>query len=395
MNDKIKFLIKVIIRITIGNFLCLFFKRNPKRCVFALKLNQTKSDAFLHNTKYLFLYLSNTKRLDCAWLCDDKKQREILNNAGYENVYTRNSLKGFYYTITSKYFFYDIHQHSITYYFLKNAVLINLWHGIPLKKVGKDAIEKKNIAGKIQRIISLPSDYFILNNDNYEKEKFISAFESKENQLIYLGSPRLDILYKDIKNSELFMKQDYKNIKNYKVQEKKIFVYMPTFRDTGKDISRWLKSEKLQQILKNNNAILICKLHSLDKNSLDFDLSEEFYKMDSDSDVYPILKYTDALITDYSSVYFDYLLLDKPILYYSPDLKEYQEKCRGFYEPYEKLTAGAITQTEEELFSAMQNVIDGVDNYTEQRKALRDRMFKYQDGRNCERIVEWVKSLDK
>ena len=43
----------------------------------------------------------------------------------------------------------------------------------------------------------------------------------------------------------------------------------------------------------------------------------------------------------------------------------------------------------------MQNVINGVDNYKEQRKALRDRMFKYQDGRNCERVIEWIKSLDK
>ncbi|MBQ2871928.1 CDP-glycerol glycerophosphotransferase family protein, partial [bacterium] len=210
-----------------------------------------------------------------------------------------------------------------------------------------------------------------------------------------LGSPRLDVLLHDIPNAEMFMEEDFNNIKNFKTQGKKIFIYMPTFRDTGKDISGWLKSDKLKEFLHNNNAVLVCKLHPFDKNSLDFELSEDFYKMDSDSDVYPILKYTDALITDYSSVYFDYLLLDKPILYYSPDLKEYQEKCRGFYEPYDKLTAGAITQTEQELFDAMQNVIDGVDNYKEQRKALRDRMFKYQDGRNCERVIEWIKSLDK
>lgn len=117
--------------------------------------------------------------------------------------------------------------------------------------------------------------------------------------------------------------------------------------------------------------------------------------MSNNSDVYPILKHTDALITDYSSVYFDYLLLDKPILYYSPDIEEYQEQCRGFYSPYAELTAGVITQTEEELFKEIRNVIDGIDNYKTQRKTLRDKLFKHQDGNNCERITNWVLTLGK
>ena len=115
--------------------------------------------------------------------------------------------------------------------------------------------------------------------------------------------------------------------------------------------------------------------------------------MNYDSDLYAVLKYMDAMISDYSSVYFDFLLLDRPIIYYVPDLEEYQEKCRGFYEPYENLTAGIKTRTEEELIDAMQDVINGIDNYKEDRKRLRDQTFKYQDGKNCERVVEWIKSL--
>lgn len=191
------------------------------------------------------------------------------------------------------------------------------------------------------------------------------------------------------------MEEDYNNIKSLYKQGKKLFFYVPTFRDTQKDISGWLKSRNLHNFLHENNIVLVCKLHPFDKNSLDSDLVEDFYKMASDSDIYAVLKYSDALITDYSSIYFDYLLLDKPILYYVPDLEEYQEKCRGFYRPYEELTAGIKTYNEDELINAMQNVVNGVDNYKGQREKLRDKMFKYQDGRNCERVVEWIRSLDK
>ena len=116
--------------------------------------------------------------------------------------------------------------------------------------------------------------------------------------------------------------------------------------------------------------------------------------MNSSSDIYAVLKYSTALITDYSSIYFDYLLLDRPIIYYIPDLYEYQTKCRGFYEPYENLTAGIYTTNENELINGLNNIICLKDEYKEKRKLLRDRMFVHQDGKNCERVIEWIKSLN-
>ena len=86
------------------------------------------------------------------------------------------------------------------------------------------------------------------------------------------------------------------------------------------------------------------------------------------------------------------MLLDKPIIYYPIDLKEYEIE-RGFYRPYEELTAGVKVNNEEELIIEMQKVINGIDKYKDQRKLLRDKMFVYQDGKNCERVVKWIKSL--
>lgn len=396
MQKNIKFILKNLIRLYISQFLNLFIKRSHNHIIAALRVQK---DRFSDNTKYLFLKYGQNKSINFSWICDDKIMLNKFHKLGFKNVYSRKSIKGIYYTLKSKIWLYDFFPTSISNYWSSGATFINLWHGIPLKKIEYDAknlsITKLSPFKKyIYDLFRIRHSFFITNSE-YEIQQYQTAFKEPIEKMITLGSPRLDVLLHDIPNAEIFMEEDFNNIKNFKAHGKKVFVYMPTFRDTGKDISSWLKSDKLKEFLHNNNVVLVCKLHPFDKNSLDFELSEDFYKMDSDSDVYPILKHTDALITDYSSVYFDYLLLDRPILYYAPDLEEYQEQCRGFYEPYEKLTAGAITKTEEELFNAMQNVIDGIDNYKEQRKALRDRMFKYQDGRNCERVVEWIKSLDK
>lgn len=395
---KVTFFIKSISRLFIGIILSFWIKRDNHILLFASRTGQA-DEMFLHNTKVLYLKLFSDKQLKFVWLCNKPEISERLKQCGY-NVYSRKSLKGIYYALKARFWLTDYYINDVmSSFFAYNAIVVNLWHGIPLKKIGfDDSINYFNpkkynpIIYKIWNSLRIKHNVHIVNSE-YEQACYETAFLTDKEKIKILGSPRLDVLLHDIPNAEMFMEEDFNNIKNFKKQGKKIFIYMPTFRDTGKDISGWLKSDKLKEFLHNNNAILVCKLHPFDKNSLDFELSKDFYKMDSDSDVYPILKYTDALITDYSSVYFDYLLLDKPILYYSPDLEEYQEKCRGFYEPYENLTAGAITQTEQELFNAMQNVIDGVDNYKEERKTLRDRMFKYQDGRNCERVVEWIKSL--
>ena len=408
MNKQIKFFIKNLTRKILEILISIFTIRSHKIILMALRtpnveiIKRTR-DYFMHNTKYLSLYLNSQKQKDFkfVYLCDDEKMINLFKSIGFKKVFKRKSFKGIYYSLKAKYWLYDDGKFGVNTPLLSSgAICVNLWHGVPLKKIGNDigvGINKKSLP-KLQYLIwdlLRDKDSYYNVNSEYEQACYESAFLTDKEKIKILGSPRLDVLLHDIPNAELFMEEDFNNIKNFKAQGKKIFIYMPTFRDTGKDISGWLKSDKLKEFLHNNNIVLVCKLHFADKNSLDFELSEDFYKMDSDSDVYSILKYTDALITDYSSVYFDYLLLDKPILYYVPDLEEYQEKCRGFYRPYEELTAGIKTYNEDELINAMQNVVNGVDNYKGQREKLRDKMFKYQDGKNCERVVEWIKSLDK
>lgn len=390
---KSKWLIKNLLIKLLGLLLHYFIPRSDKFIVFNTKMSSKY--LFLNNTKYLYLYLNEINDFQVCWLCDNANMIKTFHKCGYKNVYSEKSLYGIYHALKSKYWFYDYTTNDLPGHLVQSAVLINLCHGIPLKKINYDASDNYTNTKKIFLELFGLNDNFCISNCEYERSHQATAFLVQNDNLPILGSPRLDVLYRDIAGADLFMEEDFENIKHMHEQGKNLIIYMPTFRDTGKNISGWLKSNKLREFLKNTNSTLICKLHPYDNNSLDFETNEEIYKMANDSDVYPILKYTDSLITDYSSVYFDYLLLDKPILYYPIDLEEYQEKCRGFYRPYEELTAGVKSYNEEELIQAMQDVINGVDNYKEERKILRDKMFKYQDGRNCERVVEWIKGLDK
>ena len=398
MGRKFRFIYKNILRLTFGVMLSLLIPRDKKICIMSLNvLNEI--DAFMHNSKYFFLYLSNEQTdLKAIWLCDDQQMLKEFRCRGYRNVYKRYSIRGIWYALRAKYWLYDISPMAISC-FSKGATCINFWHGSGTgKKMGFDAIEssgvkKGSLQEKIYTIIKIKDNYSIVSS----KAEGIcrkSAFHLKDNQIILTGAPRLDVLYKDIKDSDMFMENDYNSIKHFKELGKKIFFYVPTFRDTNIDISNWLKSSKLKQFLIDNNAIFVCKLHYADVNSISNTLSENFYKMDNQSDIYPILKYSDCLITDYSSIFFDYYIIDKPIIFHIPDLQEYLVKCRGFYREYETLTAGVYTKTEDELLSAMQDVVYGIDNYKSERKKLRDEMFVYQDGNNCERVLKFIQSLN-
>lgn len=393
---KIRWFLKNIAIKSISIILSLCILRHENYIMFNGKFGKNH-EIFLHNTKYLFLYMTNLKEFKVSWLCDNKDMIKIFKEYGYNNIYSRKSIQGLYYSLKSKYWFHDFQPMDLPKLYTQGAKLINLWHGTgSLKKCANDD-EKINpysgIQEKIYNYFLLKDNYYNVDSEHEGKYRK-QAFYANDNQIVINGSPRLDILYKDIKNTEIFMQDDFNKIKNLKTQGRKLFFYVPTFRDTEKDISGWLKSKQLDDFLSINNAVLVCKLHPFDTNSLNFELSENFYKMNSDSDLYVVLKYMDAMISDYSSVYFDFLLLDRPIIYYVPDLEEFQKECRGFYEPYEKLTAGVKAYNEDELIKAMQCVINGVDNYKEDRKILRDQTFKYQDGKNCERVVEWIKSLN-
>ncbi len=148
------------------------------------------------------------------------------------------------------------------------------------------------------------------------------------------------------------------------IGNKKIILYAPTWRDNqyvaglGYTYDMHLDLDRLQREL-GEDYILLCRLHYLVANSIDFEKYEGFiYDVSKYDDINELYIISDLLITDYSSVFFDYANLKKPILFYMYDLEEYRDDIRGFYIDINELPGEIITE-EDRLIEAVKEVEDG------------------------------------
>ncbi|WP_423363582.1 CDP-glycerol glycerophosphotransferase family protein [Mycoplasma sp. P36-A1] len=222
----------------------------------------------------------------------------------------------------------------------KQTYFLQTWHGIPLKKLGCD-IEKTNnyfyrSLQTYQQMIDsyidegAKCDYFISPSD-YATKHLVSAFKLNENKIIKTMYPRnLDILNFDVEDIINFKKMH--NI----AEAKKIILYAPTYRDNNKSLiagysnNGLIDLDKFSKLL-NKEFVVLYKPHYLIKNNVDLSKYSNIIDVSNYQDIAQLYPIADILITDYSSVYFDYALLKRPIYFYMPDLSNYKDELRGFY----------------------------------------------------------------
>lgn len=227
-------------------------------------------------------------------------------------------------------------------YFQKKAdtIYLQTWHGIPLKKLGCDIEDqnqtfyrsKQSYKEMCQSYINegKKADYFITPSA-YAQDKLTSAFKLKTSQLVNVGYPRNEQLY--LYSEDLQLKKELKE--DLKLNRKTI-LYAPTWREDssnaiGYQTSPLLDFDYLYSELKDDYQI-IYRPHYLIKETIDLSKYGDFIIDGSTySNLSNLMLVSDLLITDYSSIYFDYAILNKPIYFYMPDLEKYQNKLRGFY----------------------------------------------------------------
>lgn len=207
------------------------------------------------------------------------------------------------------------------------------------------------------------------------------------------------------RNDNLLNKEHFSNLKNkllstvsYKAN--KIFIYIPTHRDYEKetlDVTRSLFGysidlKQLDAVLRAEGIIIICKIHPhQNKNAFSKVLPEsiKIHQASREYGLYELMKISDCMIGDYSSGYFDYLLLDKPVIFNFYDVDKYKEE-RGFtYNPIESIVAGEIVKNTNELIAALKNVDKNDINNRSKRAFVRDLFFTYQDANCCKRVYDY------
>ena len=241
---------------------------------------------------------------------------------------------------------YLITDVSLPLFFIKKPgqILLDTWHGTPLKGLGRSIRDNPHTIGNVQKIF-LMSDYLLFPNrftfDKMREDYMIAPFF--KGKYVLSGYPRNDILF-DAKAAQSVRER-------LGLNGRRIVVYMPTYRDCADEREKNFHDRMLQDALESldnstdDNVVIIAKLHHLAAGNIDFSGFERVIPFPSDYETYEVLAAADCLITDYSSVMFDFADTGRKIILYAYDSENYQN-TRSMYFPIEKLPFPIVTQLE-------------------------------------------------
>lgn len=279
-----------------------------------------------------------------------------------------------------------------------NQIYIQTWHGTPLKRLAND-----------MKVVRMPStttarykmnfhietsrwDYLVSPN-NYSTEVFQSAFWMDEERMLEIGYPRNDVLVNRANDSEFIEKIRVKlNIP----KDKKVIMYAPTWRD-DEFVKKGHYLFDLKINLKNlyesigDKYVVLLRMHYLISNSLDLSGFEDF-AIDASNyeDISELYLISDALITDYSSVMFDYGILKRPQFFFAYDIDKYDKDLRGFYLDYTNDLPGPIFTDAYDLADSLTDIELIKDSYQDKIDQFYDRFCNLEKGKASKYIGDMI-----
>ena len=358
-----------------------------------------KGKSYACSPKAIYEYMLNDEKykdFNFIWAFNEPERYEMLEKNRNTKIIKYGSKEYQKKLAKAKYwiFNYRVADHI---YPKKNQVYVQCWHGTPLKKLGYDLKNSNNAMNSDSEIyekykIDAKKFKYLLSPSKFASEKFASAWNltntNMDNKILEEGYPRNDFLYK-------YKKEDINKVKKKLnlPKNKKIILYAPTWRDNqhqsglGYTYKTEVDFDLLKQQLQDEYIILF-RAHYLVANSFEFEKYKNFiYNVSEVDDINELYIISDILITDYSSVFFDYANLKRPIIFYMYDFEKYKDNLRGFYIDINELP-GKITKTEEELLRAIKET----ENIKEDEKYKRfNKKYNYlDDGNAAKRVAEKV-----
>ena len=313
---------------------------------------------FRDNLRTLYQYLvDNGYQEEYEIICasNDFYHLEKEKYVKYVSIY-----RGLYYFLTSKYFFYSFGKYPIKP--APNQMVVNLWHGMPLKKIGNLEEGLENVDYNFFTKLVSSSDFFT--------PIMKAAFNATDEQMLLVGNIRNDELFKKKQDKKIIWMPTYRNSKNYHDSQDALI-----FSLKEDDFS------KIEQLLSEYGYQLYIKLHPLEESRLQVQMnhsnihllteeiiSEQYWTL------YTFLGTTSALITDYSSVFLDYYLLNRPVAFTINDYEEYKEK-RGFvFEDVKSLMVGSVIRNSNDLLKFLEGLAQSEDEYEKERNEVNQKV---------------------
>lgn len=380
--DLTKSIYKVIFKIT-G-----FFPPDRKLIVFESFLGKQYSC----NPRAIYEYLREQHPGYKMYWSVDPRYRQTFKSSDLQTV-DRFSIKWLFIMARARYW---VSNSRLPLWIPKpqHTIYLQTWHGTPLKRLAADMDEVHmpgtNAEQYKQNFLSESARWDLLISPNrYSTDIFRRAFNFN-NDVIESGYPRNDILY--IGNSDK-RKEKLKNRIGIP-EDKKIILYAPTWRDNefysvGKyKFNLKMDLDLMQQELGEDYVVLL-RMHYLISENLDLSSYKGFaYNLSSYEDIRELYLLADLLITDYSSVFFDYGNLKKPMIFYVYDIETYRDQLRGFYFDFENEAPGPLVKSTEEIIGKIRGIESGEYDYKEKLEAFYNTFCYLEDGNASKRVVE-------
>ena len=361
------------------------------------------SPDFADNSRGLWEYVVKNTNYKTLWIIRDKAIYDLLLDNGIEcalegSELAKETISKAHYLITSSF--------DLAYEKKVGQVHVAAWHGFPLKVIGFfDSAASNPESFDDLKIITTQTD-LITATSRFSHLTLSGMFAVDPRKVKETGYPRNDIMFWSNAQEEL------QKLIDIDVKNSRLFFYLPTMRKGLKDEGEHFEKnifnysdynvEELDCFLEKNNAYIIAKVHFADNEmykSEDFKLPKRLLFLDTQimnaklCTIYHIMSVFDGLITDYSSIYADYMLLNKPILFTCPDIEKYK-KDRGFVvDDPTLLMPGAIIKTQKELLENLGKILNGEDEYKAERTKKISIFHKYQDANSSRRVLEMMENM--
>lgn len=340
--------------------------------------------AFSDNSKHLFIHVvTKHPEIKAIWISRDWEIVRYLRSQGFASELSSTARADAYALAAEAFLFSDV---AVGFGMEMNpdALLVNLWHGMPMKDIG-----------------NLSNTFDLLISTSLETRNLLSRVFGVDPDLVVVsGEPKNDVLFTPAEKPQ--------KIRQWGM-DAKVISYMPTYRGEfgGKSLaSRANESgifldaclfgalrDRFVSLLEKNNAVFVIKPHLRNKMSrVDIPrvvVIDDFATPEDNVDSHQLLSFADLLITDYSSVYFSFLLVDRPYILYTPDLVAYLREQNLYYDVSE-LSAGHLALDEETLLDQIAFLLTYPNANSLARLALKERFHFYRDNESSERVFSSV-----
>ena len=312
----------------------------------------------------------------------------------------RSFFKYLFYTLRSGVWVFD----SRHLYYLrknKNTRYIQTWHGTPFKKLGLD-MDVLDMSGNTD-VERYREDFkrntkewqYLLSQNEYSSEIFRKAFDFK-GEMLEIGYPRNDILFEKNIEADIAVIKEKLNIP----KNKKVILYAPTWRDNQYSkageykFASAMDFDALYEKFKDDFTLIV-KFHYLVKDkSIDWSKYDDFImECDEEWDIQELYLISDIMITDYSSVMFDYAILKRPMIYFTYDIEDYTNNVRSFYFDIFEEAPGPKVETNEELIDLLNDfdINSYNDEFGEKYRKFNEKYNQFDDGTASKKVVELIK----